>query len=108
MMMSNLLGNLRSHRLIWLKGGLFLLLAMVSAALLLIEQPTLRVAVLLAILVWSACRAYYFAFYCIEKYVDSRYRFAGIGSFVRYAVTGRVAPGETMPPIVSGDDMHQD
>jgi len=102
------MGNLRSHRLIWLKGGLFLLLAVVSAALLLIEQPTLRVAALLAILVWSACRAYYFAFYCIEKYVDARYRFAGIGSFLRYAVTGRVEPDELMPPAVNGDDVHTD
>ena len=106
MSLQRLSGNLRSHRLIWLKGILFLLLAVISAVLLLIEQPTLRVAVLLAICVWSACRAYYFAFYCIEKYVDSRYRFAGIGSFLRYAVSGRVAPGEAVSPAHDDEVTH--
>jgi hypothetical protein len=94
MSLQRLTGDLRSHRLIYLKGALFLALALVSAALLLIEQPTLRAALLLAICLWSACRAYYFMFYVIEKYVDSRYRFAGIGAFLRYALTGRLAQGE--------------
>jgi hypothetical protein len=68
------------------------------------EAPTLRVAVLLTICVWASCRAYYFAFYCIEKYVDARFRFAGIGSFLRYALTGRVAPGEAVEPDGRQDD----
>jgi hypothetical protein len=42
------------------------------------------VAVLLAIAVWCFCRAYYFAFYVIEKYVDPTFRFSGLGSAVRY------------------------
>ena len=101
MSLSRLTGDLTSHRLIWIKGVLFLFLAVVSSVLLLLEQPTLRIALLLAIALWSACRTYYFMFYCIEKYVDSRYRFAGVGSFLRYAVTGRIAAGEaieTPPP----------
>ena len=44
----------------------------------------MKVAVLLAIAIWSFCRFYYFAFYVIEHYVDPQFRFAGLGSFVRY------------------------
>ena len=36
---------------------------------------------------WGFCRAYYFAFYVIEKYVDRRFRFSGLGSFVKYWFT---------------------
>ena len=34
------------------------------------ERPTLKTAVLLAISVWGFARAYYFAFYVVERYVD--------------------------------------
>lgn len=76
--------DIKSPRLIWFKGGLFLVLGIGSAALLLIEAPTLSVGLLLAVTVWAFCRAYYFAFYVIERYVDSRYRFSGLVSFARY------------------------
>jgi hypothetical protein len=56
---------------------------MASVALL-AECPTLKVAFLLLVAVWSFARFYYFAFYVIEHYVDSSYRFAGLGSFVVY------------------------
>jgi len=49
-----------------------------------IEHPTWRVAVLLVVSVWCFCRFYYFAFYVIERYVDSRYKFSGLGSFFAY------------------------
>lgn len=38
-------------------------------------------AVLLALSIWGFCRAYYFAFYVIEKYVDPEFRFSGLLSF---------------------------
>jgi hypothetical protein len=66
------------------KAGLFLLLGVTSAVLLVIEHPTLKAALLLAITIWSFCRLYYFAFYVIEKYLDPRYRFSGLISCVRY------------------------
>ena len=71
-------------RAIKLKGALFFITALLSSALLLFESPTWRTALLLAICVWSFCRLYYFAFYVIERYVDPTYKFAGLGSFVRY------------------------
>jgi hypothetical protein len=76
--------DLTDARWIKLKGILFLLVGALSAALLLLEQPTLKVGVLLAISIWCFCRFYYFAFYIIEKYVDPGYRFSGLWSFACY------------------------
>jgi hypothetical protein len=58
----------------------------VTAILLVLELATLKGALLLAVSIWAFCRAYYFAFYVIEKYVDPGYRFSGLLSFVRYLV----------------------
>ena len=73
--------DIKNHAVICLKGGLFLTLGMASATLLLAEAATLKVALLLALAVWGFCRAYYFAFYVIEHYVDPGYRFSGLFSF---------------------------
>jgi hypothetical protein len=89
-----MLGNIQRPWLLYLKAGLFLVLGMVAATLLLLETPHLRTAALLAIAVWAFCRAYYFAFYVIEHYVDPHFRFAGLGAFLRYALTGRSRAGE--------------
>jgi len=83
------MADLKSPTAIWIKGGLFLLLGLMSAGLLLCYAPDLKVAVLLCVAIWSFCRAYYFAFYVIEHYVDPSYRFAGLTSFVRYAWSRR-------------------
>ncbi len=71
------------------KGALLLLIGIVSSALILLETASLKVGLLLALSVWSFCRAYYFAFYVIEHYVDSGYRFSGLISFVQYALRKR-------------------
>ena len=72
-----------------LKGVLFLVVGIVSSALLVLENPSLKVVVLLAIAIWCFCRFYYFAFYVIEHYVDPGYRFSGLWSFVVYLVSRR-------------------
>ena len=59
-------------------------LGLLAVGLILFEHRDLRLAILLAIAIWSFCRAYYFAFYVIQHYVDPSYRFAGLGSFVAY------------------------
>jgi hypothetical protein len=81
--------DLKNPKLIWLKGIIFLLMGVVSSALLLFESPTLRVGVLLAVTIWAFCRAYYFAFYVIEHYIDPQYRFSGLISFITYALKKR-------------------
>jgi hypothetical protein len=71
------------------KGILFLLLGIVAATLLVLEQRSWKVALLLALAIWCFCRFYYCAFYVIEHYVDSNYKFSGLWSFVRYWVRSR-------------------
>lgn len=78
------MADLKNVRLIYLKGGLFLVILVASVYLILQESASIRVAGLLVLVVWSSARLYYFMFYVIEKYVDRSYRFSGIGSFVAY------------------------
>jgi hypothetical protein len=66
------------------KAVLFVFLGLLTSALLLLEAPSVRVALLLALAIWSFCRVYYFAFYAIEHYVDGNYRFSGLMSFARF------------------------
>lgn len=72
-----------------LKGLLFLFIGIAAAVLLFLDAPTLRTAILIVVAIWSFCRFYYFAFYVIEKYVDSTYRFSGLFSFARYLLQRR-------------------
>jgi hypothetical protein len=81
--------DITNPKLLWAKGGLFLGLGLGAAALLLGEAPSLKVAALLAVSVWAFCRAYYFAFYVIERYVDPTYRFSGLTSVLRYVLRER-------------------
>jgi uncharacterized RDD family membrane protein YckC len=78
------MGDLTSTKLMYLKAILFLAIGLIAAVLLWIDAPTLRTALLLALVIWSFSRAYYFAFYVIEKYVDPTYRFAGLFDFAKY------------------------
>jgi hypothetical protein len=82
------MGDLKNPRLIYAKGFLFLLAGLLAGAIVIAESPTLGTAAMLALCVWCFARFYYFAFYVIEHYVDPSYRFAGLGSFVRYLMSG--------------------
>ncbi len=68
----------------WIKAVLFLLIGLVTCALILVELPEWRIAALLALAIWSFCRAYYFAFYVIEKYIDPTHRYSGLISAMRH------------------------
>ncbi len=81
--------DLKNPRIIWIKGILFLALGVLAAVLLLVQAPSLTVALLLIISVWAFCRFYYFAFYIIEHYVDPTYRFSGLWGFLQYAIRKR-------------------
>jgi hypothetical protein len=70
--------DLKSKGWIVTKGIMFLGITVGAAVLILLEHPSVRVALLLGMLVWSACRFYYFLFYVLEKYVDSRLKYAGL------------------------------
>ena len=81
--------NLTSASWIKAKGMLFLVIGLFAAVLLLLEHPTWKTGALLAVSIWCFCRFYYFAFYVIERYVDSNYKFSGLGSFLVYLVKSR-------------------
>jgi hypothetical protein len=83
------MGDLRDPRLMFAKAWLFLLAGVMAAVGILMELPSARIAVLLAILVWSSCRLYYFLFYVIERYIDTEAQFAGVWGALRYAARCR-------------------
>ena len=81
--------DLTNPKLIYLKGFLFLLTGLIACAVILLEHPSLKLALLMGLAIWCFARAYYFAFYVIQHYVDPGYRYAGLFSFLRYLVSGR-------------------
>lgn len=83
------MADLRNPKIIIAKGLLFLFCGLLASGILLLENPSWRVALLLAVAIWGFARFYYFAFYVIQHYVDDGYRFAGLWSFVRYMLRKR-------------------
>jgi hypothetical protein len=81
--------DLSDPRWIKLKGLMFLVLGTISGLLILLEQPSLKLAALLSLTVWAFCRFYYFAFYVFERYVDPGHRFSGLWSFAAYLLRRR-------------------
>jgi hypothetical protein len=71
------MGGVRSPGLLYAKGLLLLGCGILASALLLAEHPSVKTAALLAVAVWSFARAYYFAFYVIEHYIDPGHRYSG-------------------------------
>lgn len=84
-----LLGDIQNPRWLYIKGALLLGVGVIASSLLILDRPTLRTAAVLAIAIWGFCRAYYFAFYVVQHYVDPSYRFAGLFDFARYCWSGR-------------------
>ena len=83
------MADLTSRGLIVAKGLLFFLLAGLSGALLILASPDLRTILLVAVLVWSSARLYYFLFYVLERYVDPSLRYSGLLAFLRAIVSLR-------------------
>lgn len=78
------MSDLKSKKLIYLKGFLFLIIIIVSAGLLIFNSQSWQTAVLVLALIWASARLYYFMFYVIEKYVNPDYKFSSIYSFIKY------------------------
>ncbi len=89
------MSDIRSPRLLYFKGALFLFLGLLSAGLLLAEHLNWEFAALLALAIWSFSRAYYFAFYVIEHYIDPDFKFAGLWAFAQYLVRQSIRNGKT-------------
>ena len=78
--------DITNPRVLVAKAALFVLLGFGGAGILIAEAPWLSTVLLLAITVWAFARAYYFAFYVIEHYIDRSYRFAGLWSAIAFLV----------------------
>lgn len=78
------MADLKDPRLMFLKAGLFVLIGVLGGVILLLRDPHWQTLVLLCLTVWAFARAYYFAFYVIEHYIDDGFRFAGLTSVIRY------------------------
>jgi hypothetical protein len=79
------MADLKNPAVIWTKGFLFLATGLLASVLIVLRAPSITIVVLLCLSVWAFCRFYYFAFYVIEHYVDSTYRFSGLLAFFGYA-----------------------
>ena len=88
------MGDLRDARWMYVKAVLFVVCGALAAALLLVEAPSFRVATLLALSIWCFARAYYFAFYVVQHWVDPGYRFAGLFDFAGYVLRRKRPAGE--------------
>lgn len=78
------LGDIKSARLIHLKGWLFLLSCGIAVTGLLVPAFSWERLALIGIALWAACRWYYYLFYVIENYVDSDFKFASVTEAIRY------------------------
>ncbi len=87
--MADLTDDIRSPNLLFIKGACFVIAGLLASAIILIKYPDVMLAFLLLCAVWCFARAYYFVFYVIEHYIDGKYRYRGIVSFVQYVLTGR-------------------
>lgn len=86
--MTDITDDIRSPRLLLFKGFCFIVAGLLASAIILIKFPDVTLALLLACAIWCFSRAYYFAFYVIEHYIDGRFRYRGIVSFVQYLFRG--------------------
>ncbi|MGB1130902.1 MAG: hypothetical protein ACPG4K_12685, partial [Haloferula sp.] len=66
------------------KGGLFLLLAILSGLPLLLSDAAWHHRLSwLIICIWSSCRFYYFIFHVLHSYVDPTLKSAGVIDLIR-------------------------
>lgn len=77
-------GDLTSPIWIYAKAAGFLLVGLMSSLLILMQLPRWDVAFYPAVSIWAFARAYYFAFYVIEHYIDPEFQYRGIIDLLYY------------------------
>jgi hypothetical protein len=83
----------------YLKAIGFVVIGVLACTILLLRDAALQTLLLLLLAIWAFCRAYYFAFYVIEHYIDPTHKFAGLIDFARYLIrTGRRPSSAGHPP----------
>ena len=90
------MADLKSKKLIVLKGFLFMAIVAVSASLLYAQSPALKTAFLLTLVIWAS--AYYFLFYVLYEYVDRRFKYAGLFSLIKAIRQGHSSSRKDQSP----------
>ena len=80
------MGDIKKVWLLYLKGFLLFLTGFISSLLLVLLNLNFKTIALLLLAIWGFCRAYYFAFYVIQHYVDPNYKFSGLIDFAKYSL----------------------
>ena len=75
--------NIKSQKLIVIKGLLFISITAISAIGIILYCPRVEVIALLLILIWASARSYYFLFYVLEKYVDPKLKYSGLFNLLK-------------------------
>jgi hypothetical protein len=83
--------DLTSRRMIWLKAWLFVILAVLSALGLLLQNPAATTLVFILVLAWAVSRLYYFLFYVLHAYVDPTLKYSGVISLLRELARRRLS-----------------
>ena len=71
-------GDIKSPRVLKLKGLLFALTGLIATGLLIAQNPTGQTVLLCGLAIWAWCRFYYFLFYVLEKYAGRKRPYAGV------------------------------
>ena len=80
------MADIKKVWLLYLKGFLLFLTGFISSVILILSSFNFKTIVLLLLAIWGFCRAYYFAFYVIQHYVDPNYKFSGLVDFAKYSL----------------------
>jgi hypothetical protein len=80
------LADLQNPKLMYAKAFMLLLIGLMAFGLLLLPQSLWARVVLQVLMVWAFARAYYFAFYVVQHYVDDGFRFSGLLGFLRHVI----------------------
>ena len=83
------MADIKKVWLLYLKGFLLFLTGFISSLLLVLLNLNFETIVLLLLAIWGFCRAYYFAFYVIQYYIDPSFRYSGLIDFAKYQMKRR-------------------
>ena len=78
------MANIESPFWLWIKGGLFVAIGCLCLVFVAMVTQSVQLVAVCCLAIWAFCRAYYFAFYVIENYIDPKFRFAGLLSVLGY------------------------
>jgi len=83
------MADLKNPKWMYAKALMLLGIGVMTFFLLLLPQELWAKILLQTLMIWAFSRAYYFAFYVVEHYIDDDYRFSGLLNFFQYVLRQR-------------------